>query len=56
MKYNENSRVILPAILHLTQLGYDYVFLKKCCVDEETNIFTGIFKSSISTTNHLIYG
>ncbi len=26
--YNENSRVKIPAILHLMRLGYDYLSLK----------------------------
>src|SRR5690606_26115802 len=51
MIFNEDSRVKLPAILHLTQLGYDYISLKETVWDEETNIFTDIFKSSISNIN-----
>ncbi|MCW5518060.1 hypothetical protein [Muriicola sp. Z0-33] len=41
MKFNEDSRVKLPAILHLTQLGYTYLSLKESNWDENTNIFTG---------------
>ncbi len=51
MKFNEDSRVKLPAILHLTQLGYNYISLKDAVWDEDTNIFTNIFKSSISSIN-----
>ena len=29
MKFNEDSRVKIPAILHLMRLGYEYVSLKK---------------------------
>lgn len=28
MAFNENTRVKIPAILHLTQRGYEYVSLK----------------------------
>jgi type I restriction enzyme R subunit len=51
MIFNEDSRVKLPAILHLTQLGYTYLSLKDAVWDEETNIFTEIFKSVISKIN-----
>jgi type I restriction enzyme R subunit len=29
MKHNENSRVKIPALIHLTRLGYKYISLKK---------------------------
>ncbi|WP_370391068.1 type I restriction endonuclease subunit R [uncultured Winogradskyella sp.] len=51
MKFNEDSRVKLPAILHLTQLGYDYLSLKESEWDEDTNIFTDIFKNAIHRIN-----
>ncbi len=53
MKHNEDTRVKLPAILHLTRLGYDYISLKdKDTVwDENTNIFIDIFNSSIAKIN-----
>ena len=51
MKFNEDSRVKLPAILHLTQLGYTYLSLKNAVWDDDTNIFSDIFKSAISTIN-----
>ena len=50
-KFNEDSRVKLPAILHLTQLGYTYLSLKDAVWDEETNIFTEIFKAAIQRIN-----
>lgn len=50
-QFNEDSRVKLPAILHLTRLGYQYLSLKDAEWDEETNIFTSIFKSSIAKIN-----
>ncbi|MBX2976315.1 MAG: type I restriction endonuclease subunit R, partial [Ignavibacteriaceae bacterium] len=51
MKFNEDSRVKLPAILHLTKLGYKYLSLKKAKWDENTNIFTEMFIESISKIN-----
>ena len=51
MNFNEDSRVKLPAILHLTQLGYKYLSLKEAKWDEETNIFADIFKESIKRIN-----
>ena len=51
MIFNEDSRVKLPAILHLTQLGYKYLSLKDTSWDTETNIFTDIFKNSVSRIN-----
>ncbi|MEX1384010.1 type I restriction endonuclease, partial [Lutibacter sp.] len=51
MKFNEDSRVKIPSILHLTRLGYNYISLKDAIIDESTNIFTDIFKSSIQKIN-----
>ncbi|MGB6151046.1 MAG: type I restriction endonuclease, partial [Pricia sp.] len=51
MKFNEDSRVKLPAILHLTQLGYTYLSLRDSKWDEETNIFTTIFNTAIHRIN-----
>jgi len=51
MKFNEDSRVKIPSILHLTRLGYQYLSLKTQTWDERTNIFTEIFKKSISEIN-----
>lgn len=50
-KFNEDSRVKIPTILHLARLGYEYVSLKTAVWDSETNIFTDIFKQSISAIN-----
>ncbi|MCB0432011.1 MAG: type I restriction endonuclease subunit R [Mangrovimonas sp.] len=49
--FNEDSRVKIPAILHLTRLGYSYLSLKEANWDEETNIFTDVFKYSIQRIN-----
>lgn len=51
MKFNEDSRVKIPAILHLMRLGYTYLSLKEQVWDEETNIFTDIFKKNIQRLN-----
>ena len=51
MKFNEDSRVKIPAIIHLTRLGYDYISLKNNNWDQSTNIFTEIFKSSVGKIN-----
>ena len=47
MKFNEDSRVKIPTILHLTRLGYKYMSLKDENWDESSNIFADIYKESI---------
>ncbi len=54
MTFNENSRVKLPSVLHLNRLGYQYLSLRGAVQDEVTNIFTNIFKESITKINPLI--
>jgi type I restriction enzyme R subunit len=51
MKFNEDSRVKIPTILHLIKLGYTYLPLSNQTWDESTNIFTTIFKNSIKRIN-----
>lgn len=51
MKFNEDSRVKIPAILHLCRLGYKYISLNNAIWDTETNIFPEIFKESIIKIN-----
>lgn len=51
MAFNEDSRVKIPAILHLCRLGYKYLSLKNATWDESSNIFTSIFKNSIQRIN-----
>ncbi len=51
MAFNENTRVKLPAILHLCRLGYTYLPLRKAIWDAETNIFTDIFLESVGRLN-----
>jgi type I restriction enzyme R subunit len=54
MAFNEDSRVKIPALLHLTRLGYNYLSLKNAVWDESTNIFTDIFTNSICKINPTI--
>jgi type I restriction enzyme R subunit len=51
MQFNENTRVKIPAILHLCRLGYKYISLKNAVIDESTNIFPDIFFPSIRRLN-----
>jgi type I restriction enzyme R subunit len=51
MAFNENTRVKIPAILHLCRLGYKYLSLSNTTRDESTNIFTDIFSESIERIN-----
>ena len=51
MAFNENTRVKIPAILHLCRLGFTYISLSKDEWDPNTNIFTNIFKESILRIN-----
>jgi len=51
MAFNENTRVKIPAILHLCRLGYRYLSLSKAKWDENTNIFTDIFYESLARIN-----
>lgn len=51
MAFNENTRVKIPAILHLCRLGYVYLPLAKANWEERTNIFTEIFTESVLRIN-----
>jgi type I restriction enzyme, R subunit len=51
MAFNEDSRVKIPSILHLTRMGYQYLSLKGSQWDETTNIFTDLFTESICRIN-----
>ena len=51
MAFNEDTRVKIPALLHLSRLGYNYISLKNTTWDIDTNIFTNIFKTSIQRIN-----
>ena len=53
MAFNENSRVKIPALIHLCRLGYQYVSekdLKQVC-DTDTNINTHILKIKLAQFN-----
>lgn len=51
MKFNEDSRVKIPTILHLMRLGYQYLSLKDQTWDIDSNIFPQLFKSAIGKIN-----
>lgn len=51
IKFNEDSRVKIPSLLHLTRLGYTYLSLKNAKWNENTNIFSDIFIDSILHIN-----
>ena len=51
MAFNEDSRVKIPAILHLIRLGYSYLPLKNSEWDEATNIFPDLFRQSLHLIN-----
>lgn len=51
MIFNEDSRVKIPAILHLTRLGYTYLPLKGLKWDETSNIVPSLFRESVAFIN-----
>lgn len=53
MIHNENSRVKIPALVHLTRLGYKYIKRKDCygAYCPKTNIFKEILRDSINRLN-----
>ncbi len=53
MVHNENSRVKIPALVHLTRLKYDYLSLKQYNggICSETNIFRSLFWAGINRIN-----
>lgn len=56
MTFNEDSRVKIPAIVHLTRLGFTYV-PKSGIVNLhiDTNIFKDLFKQGLSKINETAY-
>lgn len=48
--FNENTRVQVPAAVHLCRLGYIYLDKIESC-DAKTNILTGIFLSQLKKLN-----
>lgn len=59
MLHNENSRVKIPALVHFTRLGYEYLSLKnysgKNLIDEDTNIFIDLLRAAINRINGIEY-
>lgn len=59
MPHNENSRVKIPALVHFTRLGYEYISLKKHAgkglIDEDTNIFIDLFRDAVNRINRADY-
>lgn len=55
MPHNENSRVKIPALVHLTRLKYQYVSLKEYAdtdfIDKDTNIFVDLLCAAINRIN-----
>ena len=49
--FNEDSRVKIPALLHFTRLGYEYLSLKGARWDPRHNIFTDVFEASVARIN-----
>ena len=56
MVHNENSRVKIPALVHLTRLGYNYISLKQYRggICPETNIFKSLFWESVNRINRCL--
>ena len=56
MVFNENARVKIPALLHLTRLGYEYMSLKSALgiAESDANIFIDIFTDSLKRLNPTI--
>ena len=50
-KFNEDSRVKIPALLHLARLGYRYLSLKDARRDGYANIFPELFEAAILRIN-----
>jgi type I restriction enzyme R subunit len=54
--FNEDTRVKIPAILHLTRLGYTFLPRKDMIhIHPETNISLDVFKESVSRINKKKY-
>ena len=51
MKFNEDSRVKIPTVLHLIRLGYTYLSLKNLKWEESSNIVPSLFRESVSAIN-----
>ena len=49
-QFNENTRVQVPAALHLCKLGYTYLD-KICAYDTKTNILVDVFLNAMKRLN-----
>jgi type I restriction enzyme R subunit len=49
--FNEDSRVKIPALLHLARLGYTYLSLKHAQWDARNNIFPELFEEAVLRIN-----
>jgi type I restriction enzyme R subunit len=49
--FNEDSRVKIPALLHLSRLGYQYLSLKQAHRDPRNNIFASLLESALLRIN-----
>lgn len=51
-RFNEDTRVKLPATLHFLRLGYNYQSMRDADIDFSTKIFVNRFKPAIEKINH----
>lgn len=51
LKFNEDTRVKIPATIQFLRLGYSYQSMKDAIIDFDTKIFIERFKSSIERIN-----
>ena len=54
-KFNEDTRVKIPATLQFLRIGYDYQSLKDADIDFNTKIIVNRFKSAIERINNTTY-
>lgn len=47
--FSENSRVKIPAIVHLTRLGYGYLSLRDPNINSQIDRGTNIFRDILTT-------
>src|SRR5690606_18848287 len=55
MTFNEDSRVKIPALLHLMRLGYQYIPRNQQDRLEDSNIFPEIFIPKIASINNITH-
>lgn len=51
-RFNEDTRVKLPATLHFLKIGYEYESLKQADIDFDTKIFVDRFKPALEKINN----